>query len=315
MPQRSSLARLQQLITLGLLAAAFGWLAWSWKSSPGLALAGFLLIASGYAVILGIEFLLLRWLSGSCGSLRPTLPQLARAWLGETLVAPRVFCWRQPFRWRAVPDHLESLAGTPALCGVVLVHGFICNRGFWTPWLERLRAAGHPFIAVNLEPVFGSIEDYAPIIEDAVERVSRATGMPPVLVCHSMGGLAVRAWLAARPGADRVHRVVTIGSPHRGTWLGRFSRTANGREMRLDGDWVKGLVPRLESSVNSRFICWYSNCDNIVFPVETATLPGADNRLLLGVAHVELAFHPEVISATLAMIAEHKGNFSQRPCA
>ncbi|MES2786743.1 MAG: alpha/beta fold hydrolase [Pseudomonadota bacterium] len=312
MPQHSSLARLQQVITLGLLAAAIASLSWNWKSSPGWAIGGFLLIALGYAIILAIEFFLLRWLSGSSGALRPTVAQLARAWLGETLVAPRIFCWRQPFRWRAVPDQLEPLAGAGPRRGVVLIHGFVCNRGFWTPWLERLRAAGHPFIAVNLEPIFGSIEDYAPLIEDAVERITRATGMPPVLVCHSMGGLAARAWLAARPGADRVHRVVTIGSPHRGTWLGRFSRTANGREMRLDGDWIRGLLPRLDASVNARFICWYSNCDNIVFPVETATLPGADNRLLPGVAHVQLAFHPEVMRATLALIAEHERNFSQQ---
>ena len=74
--------------------------------------------------------------------------------------------------------------------------------------------------------------------------------------------------------------------------------------MRLDGDWIQALGPRLESSINARFTCWYSNCDNIVFPVETATLAGADNRLVPGVAHVQLAFRPEVFAATLAMIAE-----------
>ncbi|WP_369799006.1 esterase/lipase family protein [Caenimonas sp. SL110] len=272
-----------------------------------LATAGFFLVAFGYAIVLAVEFALLRWLGGSHGSLRPTVTQLARAWLGETLVAPQVFCWRQPFGWRAEPDHVEPFAGGLSARGVVLIHGFVCNRGFWTPWLKRLRAAGHPFIAVNLEPVFGSIEDYTPIIEDAVDRITRATGMAPVLVCHSMGGLAARAWLASRAGSERVHRIVTIGTPHRGTWLGRFSRTANGREMRLDGEWIRALEPRLESSVNSRFVCWYSNCDNIVFPVETATLAGADNRLVPGVAHVQLAFRPEVVDATLALIAEPRG--------
>ena len=46
-------------------------------------------------------------------------------------------------------------------------------------------------------------------------------------------------------------------------------------------------------------VCWYTNCDNIVFPPSTATLPGADNRLVRGVAHVQLAFVPEVIERTL----------------
>ena len=35
---------------------------------------------------------------------------------------------------------------------VVLVHGYVCNRGFWAPWMARLRAQGHCVIAPNLEP-------------------------------------------------------------------------------------------------------------------------------------------------------------------
>jgi triacylglycerol esterase/lipase EstA (alpha/beta hydrolase family) len=165
--------------------------------------------------------------------------------------------------------------------------------------MAQFRAAGIPFVAVNLEPVFGSIDAYAPIIDEAVARTAKATGLPPVLVCHSMGGLAARAWLRGAGRAARVHHVVTIGTPHRGTWLGRFSRTRNGRQMRLDGDWVKGLAQGVPSVP---FTCWYSNCDNIVFPVSTATLPGADNRLVRGAAHVQLGFRPEILAATRELL-------------
>ena len=185
----------------------------------------------------------------------------------------------------------------------MFVHGFVCNRALWTPWMKRLRAEGHPFIAVNLEPVFGSIDEYADAVEDAVQRITHVTGRPPLLVCHSMGGLAARAWLRTHRGADRVHRVITIGTPHRGTWLGRFSRTVNGRQMRLDGAWVRALA-QAESAV--RFTCWYSNCDAIVFPASTATLPGADNRFIRGVAHVELAFEPQVIAHALELLREQR---------
>ena len=51
-----------------------------------------------------------------------------------------------------------------------------------------------------------------------------------------------------------------------------------------------------------KFTCWYTNCDNIVFPASTATMPGADNRLVRGVAHVELAFHPQVMRDSMALI-------------
>ncbi len=272
-----------------------------WSTSPLLAVSGLSLILLGYSAFLGLEFIVLRIVGAEDTAPTPSTRQLLRAWIGETLMAPRVFCWRQPFRSNAIPDQLgRPSAGSRR--GVVLVHGFFCNRGFWTPWLKRLQEAGNPFVAVNLEPVFGSIDEYADTIEAAVQKVTRATGMPPVLVCHSMGGLAARAWLRKTGGGVHVHHVITIGTPHHGTWLGRFSKVANGSEMRLSSAWLSELHTHEAGSNRCAFTCWYSNCDNIVFPVSSATLPGADNRLVEGVAHVQLAFDARVLAGSLAII-------------
>ena len=186
--------------------------------------------------------------------------------------------------------------------GAVLVHGFVGNRGFWNPWLHELQASGRAFVAVTLEPAFGSIDHYVEIVDDAIARVVAATGQPPLLICHSMGGLAARAWLRDSDGS-RVHRFVTIATPHRGTWLaGRLGRTVNGREMRMGGEWLRKIQGERASTRQVPFTCWYSNCDNIVFPTSVATLPGADNRLVPGRAHVELAFDPQVMRETLALL-------------
>lgn len=305
MRTRSALARLQQSITLSLWSGAALWLAWHWRDAPLLAAAGFLALTMGYSLFLAIEFIALRWVGRDDPAGRATWAELARAWLAETAAAPRVFYWRQPFRWRAVPDLLDVPLPSPARRGAVFIHGFVCNRGFWNPWLVRLRALGHPFVAVNLEPVFGSIDAYVPIIEDAVERITRATGLAPVLVCHSMGGLAARAWVRATPAPGRrVHHIITIGSPHHGTWLAQFSLLENGRQMRRRGSWIRALERDADPAHNALFTCWYSNCDNIVFPVSAATLAGADNRLVRGVAHVELGFHRRVMDDSLAKIAQ-----------
>lgn len=296
MPSHSSLARLQQLTTLGLLGLALGWLAWRWPHSPPGAIAGAVAIAFSYSFFLAVEFALVKIVGASDAAPAPRVGELLRAWWAETSVALAVFCWRQPFRWRAQPDLIAPPDAVQSR-GVVLVHGFLCNRGFWNPWMVRLREEGYPFIAVNLEPAFASIDDYADIIEAAVRRLAQATGRPPLLVGHSMGGLAARAWMRAGEGrGSRVHAVVTIASPHRGTWLGRFSHTPNGRQMRLAGEWTSQLG---QDSASARFVCWYSNCDNVVFPASTATLPGADNRLVRGAAHIELAFEPCVFDHVL----------------
>ncbi|MES2415676.1 MAG: alpha/beta fold hydrolase [Pseudomonadota bacterium] len=298
------LANIQRFITLTLVAVAVGWLLYWRNSAPLLALAGFMFVALGYTAFLALEFVLLRFINQSDPAPQPTIAELLRAWVGEVLVAPQVFCWRQPFRSRAVPDRLLPGDAAKRRPGVVFVHGFFCNRGLWTPWLKRLEESGHAFIAVNLEPVFGSIDDYAPQIETAVNRMIEATGVPPLLVCHSMGGLAVRAWLRINAGEARVHHVVTIGTPHRGTWLARFGHGHNGLQMRLASSWQAQLDLGMPADRHSLFTCWYSNTDNIVFPASTATLPNADNRLLRGVAHVQMAFTPEVMNASLALLGK-----------
>jgi triacylglycerol esterase/lipase EstA (alpha/beta hydrolase family) len=186
--------------------------------------------------------------------------------------------------------------------GLVLVHGFVCNRGLWNRWMLRLRERDVPFIAVNLEPVFGSISDYASTIEQAVQRMQEVTGLAPVLVGHSMGGLAIRAWAAAFAGRGRADRIVTIGSPHRGTWLGRFGTSRNAREMAFGTDWQRALEANESEGDFSNFTCFYSHCDNIVFPASTATLPDADNRHVTGSAHVQLIDQPEVFDEVLTWV-------------
>jgi hypothetical protein len=235
------LAWIQRIITACLLVAACTWLIYFKDTSPGLAVAGFVLIALGYTGFLAVEFVLLRSINRSDPAPQATATELLRAWAGESRIAPQVFCWRQPFRAHAVPDNLGLPGAVHGKRGVVFIHGFFCNRGFWTPWLKRLQGSGHAFVALSLEPVFGSIDDYTAQIDAAVEQVRLASGMPPLLVCHSMGGLAARAWLQTMKAEPRVHHVVTIGTPHGGTWLARFSHGINGMQMRLASSWQSGL--------------------------------------------------------------------------
>lgn len=273
--------------------------------------AGTMFWLFGYTAMLAAELLVMQWVNRRDPVPRATVAELLMAWLSECWMATVVFGWRQPFRPYAAPDNLNG-ARLKGQRGVVFIHGLVCNRGFWTPWLERLKGSRHAYVAVNLEPVFGSISTYVQTIDAAVKAVTRASGLPPVLVCHSMGGLAAKAWLilAAGTGNDvPVHRIVTIGSPHRGTWLARFGQSVNAAEMREGSVWLAELHAASGSEPKSApgepgplWLCWYSNCDHIVFPASTATLPDADNRLVRGAAHVQLAFVPEVIDETLALL-------------
>lgn len=305
---QSTLARMQQAMVVGAVVASLGWYFWLLDRSSWLATAGALTILLGYALVLGVEFVAVARVNRGDSVPTADMRALLGAWWQEIRVAPRIFCWQQPFRWRTLPDsHTAPVSSQLPVRAVVFVHGFFCNRGFWLPWMLELKKLDIPYTSVNLEPVFGSIADYVSVIEEAVQRAERLTNRPPVLVCHSMGGLAARAWLAhGSPAALRVRQVITIGTPHYGTWISRFSRAPNGRQMRQKHEWLGALsageVAALATPY-SRYVCWYSNADNIVFPASTAMLPGADNRHVPGVAHVALAFHPRVMRESLAMLA------------
>lgn len=295
------LARLQQLIAAALLvltiaAAAIGATIGPTWLGPAFAA----LVLMGYAGVLAIEFAWLRMSYAAGDDVRPTAGQLVRAWILEVMAAPRVFLWRQPFRWHAEPDHLPASARGRR--GVLLIHGFFCNRGLWNPWLRRLRRDDIPCIAVSLEPIFGSIDDYSRTIADAMTRLEQTTGLAPVIVAHSMGGLAARAWFAAHP-QQPLHRLVTIASPHAGTRLGVHGRGANIAQMRLGGDWLARLAASESGASRARFTCFWSHCDNIVFPTRSATLAGADNRHLPVTPHVQMVEHPAVFDEVLRIVA------------
>lgn len=290
-------ARWQKILVLGWLLASAAWLAWAWPRSLALALGGWAIAASTSLAWLGLQFVLMRRINRRDATPAAGRWALLRAWWLEALTCTWVFGWLQPFAHRQQPDWLPL---TPTgQRGVVLVHGFLCNRGVWLPWLPELRARGHAYVALTLEPAFGSVDDYVAAIDTAMRQVQAATGLPPVLVGHSMGGLAARAWLRtlAQPPAQRVHRILTLGTPHHGTWPARFSHTTNGMQMRLDSPWLQALAASEGAAQRALFSCWYSDCDNIVYPTRSATLDGAENHLLHGLGHVHMVYAPQVRAA------------------
>jgi pimeloyl-ACP methyl ester carboxylesterase len=298
------LAHLTRFLTIALLAALAGLVArgatHGWTTGVVLGLAALVL---WHPALLGIEFVFMRRVTRQVNGTRLPWQRLLRAWLGEWQASTLTFGWRLPWRSQAIADHLAPAA--QGRRGVVFVHGFVCNRGLWNPWLARLRALDRAFVAVDLEPVFGPIDAYARVVESAVRRVEAATGLPPLVVAHSMGGLAARAWLRAHAdegAAGRVAGIVTIGTPHRGTWLASLGVSPNARQMRQGSAWMRELASAGSAPQAARFVCWWSDCDQIVFPPPTAVLPGAQARALAGVAHVALCLREEIWEDLLARL-------------
>lgn len=293
------IARLLTVLLLGgAVLVVAGAAAAAAAHRPGLAalvllLPGLLLVAS-----FGLEALLMLRSRGEDPSPRPGLGQVARSLMGELAASVPRFGWHQALAWSPEDAHLEPRRHAGRV-GLVLVHGYFCNHGFWWAWKRRLRERDQPFVAVTLEPAFGDISRTAPLLQAAVVRLTEATGRPVVVVAHSMGGLALRAWWAANPSTADTHlaHAITIGTPHRGTELAWLAHTVNGRQMQPDSPWLQALVEREPAGRSRRVTAFHGHCDNIVFPPARACWAGADNRHLPDVAHVAMADHPAVLQA------------------
>ena len=266
---------------------------WTPLQAVGLALAGFF---GGRLFIVGLTFVFMLQGRGTVPvELRIGPYGALRMVLEEFLGFVVLFSLIQPFEafWLG-PDRLAKPAsGRPPL---LLIHGYQCNRAFWF-WLRpRLEAAGWTVATHSLEPIFSDIDAYAEGIARRIDEVLAATGAPQViLVGHSMGGLASRAYLR-RHGTGKVARLITLGSPHCGTLLARLGLGPNARQMRVDSPWLRGLAAPLPPASVSIYSCH----DNYVFPQQAcSTLEGATNVAIGGVSHLGMAFSPRVLGTLM----------------
>ena len=201
--------------------------------------------------------------------------------------------------WFATPflAHRPAPAavGPPRRWSILFVHGYFCNRAVWHSFMRDAASRGYRCEAVTLPDPFATIDLQVPFVEQALDSLS-PDGEPVVIVAHSMGGLVARA-LSRNVGTARVAHVVTLGSPHHGTWTARFARAASAREMRIDSTWLRALereedegrgLPRVAlTSV-------WSHHDDVVFPQSTACLDGATNIAIAGCGHVALLYDRRV---------------------
>jgi len=285
---------LQAAAVLALAIGARHWWAYGWPAALAFGLAVWLLVR----LLISANNFLMSWHAGSitppAHALTPA--RAARLFAREFTSSLLTSSWYMlhPVGMRLQPD----ARGLP----VLMIHGYVCNSGYWLPMSRLLARARINHYAVDLEPPGAAIDDFVPQVHAAVERLRAATGSEQIILLgHSMGGLVARAYLR-RHGHAHIAAVVTLGTPHHGTALAHFGPGSNAAQMRRGSEWL-GLLHASEANLQRMLICSiYSVHDNIVAPQDSSELPGARNLVFGAIGHVALGHHPEVMRCALREI-------------
>jgi pimeloyl-ACP methyl ester carboxylesterase len=204
---------------------------------------------------------------------------------------------------RLVVDYLRGLfrdglrrpaevRGAPVLC----VHGYTQNGTNFVRIRQVLEAEGRPTLAISMWHRLAPMSWYLARLERTLEH---AVGLDPDgidVVCHSMGGVLLRAVLSRRPDLARsVRTVVTLGSPHQGTaaprgipWLPEVQALKRRSSFLAELPSLPELVPQAVTVAGT--------LDTIVYPVSSALAEGADH-VVIAAGHAGLLTRPEAVEA------------------
>ena len=190
---------------------------------------------------------------------------------------------------------------TPVLC----VHGlggsaanFSGLRGYL--WLKGTRRVFSVSIPGSLQ-----LEEMAQVVSAAIAQVGVVCGQSGDrsldVVAHSQGGVVATLACLDPNTRRRIRRLITMGSPLKGTHLARFATTTVG--LRPGSDLLARLEEALEHRDRPDLVCYWSRSDVLMLPPETATWPTARNIELPGCTHYGYLVHPRTWRSIYRVLA------------
>lgn len=214
-------------------------------------------------------------------------------------------------------DAIKKARQLPPLEGraVIMIHGMGRSNKTWSRLNARFRELGAITIGFDYPSTQCAISDSAEYLHQVIENLD---GIDQIdFVCHSMGGLVVRAYLE-KYHDPRIHRMVMLAVPNRGAemadlvagWpLYRWICGPGGCQLGTDpsGRIASLPTPPFEFAVvaggrgtETGYNPLIPGDDDGTITVTSTQLPGATDFLQVnGVMHSFLMFDQRVIDATV----------------
>lgn len=227
----------------------------------------------------------------------------------------------------ASPNPATPMASVQLSCEsrpfVLLVHGWLASSLDMLAIRLRLTRDGCDCDAIDFSHlgVLDSIADYAGELAWMIE-MEYARHSNIVVVAHSMGGLVTRYYLKNLRTTDQVKTVITVATPHHGTFGGMIlpPRSTPTSEMLPGSPFLEELNSVSETVPGVDFHAIWTPTDGVVIPPENSIMCGARNYKVsgLGITHLGLlmsdaayaiildVLHGRKPPATGAQMRDHK---------
>ncbi|MBK8183064.1 MAG: alpha/beta fold hydrolase [Candidatus Competibacteraceae bacterium] len=196
---------------------------------------------------------------------------------------------------------------------VVLVHGLYVH-GLWMRLLEYwLEESGYQTVNFSYPTMTRSPVENADDLQTLLQQVETPTIH---FLAHSMGGLVVR-YLFQKYPAQRPGRIVTMGTPHQGSYAAQVMHAfglgfcvGRGLEGGLLGDgptWIaKNHLGSIAGTLNIGFGLLLPGMpepsDGLIAVVETQ-LSGMSDHICLPVSHMQMLVDPTAVAQAAAFFA------------
>jgi pimeloyl-ACP methyl ester carboxylesterase len=213
-------------------------------------------------------------LSLLCCKIKEVVTQILQ-WVA--VLALEVFYFvRSRLRWTKV----ECIKGNPISPPILLIHGRNGCAKQWNTFRSYLlshRQDLGDIYTIDL-PAGQSIEEHARLVAQLATRIL-AQGYEEIdFVCHSRGGIVaayVNEELAPQLNL-RIRRIITLGSPLKGTQLAKrfqfFLSKQERRELAYGSPFLMELVQKMERNAKTLYYQVGAEKDHVVFPLEVCFL-------------------------------------------
>ena len=181
---------------------------------------------------------------------------------------------------------------------VILIHGIWDTKIIFSKMSSRLTELGWCVHSLNLTPNDGSL-GLASLAQQLADYISQ-TFHPEQsidIVGYSMGGLVSRYYVQRLGGINRVQRLITISSPHKGT-LTAYSLPLPGYlDMRPNSGLLRDLYQDVTMLKRINFTSMWTPFDIMIVPSNSSQMPVGKEVKLNVLLHRQMVTETQSINA------------------